>query len=84
MIRYSKMAILAATLCTASLSFAGERVEGNGLSKESAAQATENRAARQAKARGTCASPVKLSECKRESDGSWTCYSTVANHKGSC
>ena len=66
------------------LAVAGERFSGNGPTKEAASEAAERRAAKAAKARGTCYTVSKLEECKQESDGSWTCYSSVANHKGSC
>jgi hypothetical protein len=63
---------------------AGERVEGNGPNKEAAASAAENRANRQAAVKNTCITPVKLSECRKERDGTWTCFAAVANHRGSC
>ncbi|GAB3310096.1 hypothetical protein [Hymenobacter tenuis] len=66
------------------LAYAGEQFSGNGPTKEAAADAAERRAAKAAKARGTCYSVAKLEDCVKESDGSWTCYSSVANHKGSC
>ena len=66
------------------LAFAGERFSGNASTKEGAAEAAERRAARAAKAKGTCYTVAKLEECIKESDGSWTCYSSIANHKGSC
>ena len=66
------------------IAYAGEKFSGNGSTKEAAAEAAEKRAARAAKAKGTCYTVSKLEDCIKESDGSWTCYSSIANHKGSC
>ena len=66
------------------IAYAGERFSGNGSTKEDAAANAERRAARAAKAKGTCYSVAKLEDCIKESDGSWTCYSSIANHLGSC
>ena len=63
---------------------AGERVEGNGPNKEAGAAAAERRANREAAGENTCITPVKLNECRKDPDGSWTCFATVADHRGSC
>jgi len=62
----------------------GEKHSGNGRTKELAAQAAETRAKEAAKKKGTCITEVNFDECKEEKDGTWTCYSYSANHKGSC
>ncbi|OWP61679.1 hypothetical protein CDA63_18235 [Hymenobacter amundsenii] len=83
--RTKKSAVGLTLLLSISLvAYAGERFSGNGATKEGAAAAAEQRAAKAAKARGTCYTVAQLEDCKKESDGSWTCYSSVANHKGSC
>lgn len=65
--------------------FAGERVEGNGWTKESAARSAERRACQLARDKGTCEiSRANLSRCKREGDGTWTCQATADNHGASC
>lgn len=84
--RTSVRLFLAAAIGALSLSaFAGERVEGNGITKEAAAQAAERRAMALARDKNTCEiTRSKLSECKRESDGTWTCYASADNHGSSC
>lgn len=67
------------------IAFAGEKVEGNGLTKESAARAAEQRAKELAEDKGTCEiTRSKLEQCKREEDGSWTCYAYADNHGNAC
>jgi hypothetical protein len=72
-------------LTTAAMSsFAGEIHEGNGSSRESACEAADRRAEKAATKKGTCATTCELSSCRKESDGSFTCIATSANHRGSC
>jgi hypothetical protein len=69
----------------ASFATAGEVVEGNGVTKEAAARAAEARARDLAREKGTCEiTRSKLSQCIRESDGTWTCYAAADNHGSSC
>ncbi|MRW93343.1 hypothetical protein GJ699_25470 [Duganella sp. FT80W] len=76
------VAIFFAGICTAAL--AGEKVEGNGWTKESAARAAEARARERSREKGTCGiTHARLHECIQEKDGTWTCFAWSDN-EGSC
>ncbi|PWF44657.1 hypothetical protein [Massilia glaciei] len=77
------MAIIGMLVCSAAM--AGDIVEGNGHTKEEATRNAERRAHEKARENNTChITRVKMSECKRESDGTWTCYAAAAHHGNRC
>lgn len=81
---------LAVTLTVAPFAIAGETVAGSGATKASAADDANKRAAELAKQKGlsgtdgTCYTPAKIEECKKDSDGNYVCTAVAANHHGSC
>jgi hypothetical protein len=76
--------VTAVIITMSSFAYFGEIHSGNGITKEEAARNADFRAERAAKKKGTCWTEAKLEKCKKESDGTWTCYASSANHKGSC
>jgi hypothetical protein len=85
MTTFARSLIACALFAVATTAAAGTRVQGNGWTKESAARAAEQRAMQVARDKGTCEiTRADLSRCKRESDGTWTCFATADNHGNSC
>ena len=72
------------TFSSFAYSYFGEKHSGNGPTKEIAARNAETRAEAAAKKKKTCITEAKLEDCKKEEDGTWTCYAYSANHPGSC
>ncbi len=78
------MSIGLVTITLVIFAFAGEIHEGYSSSKPQAVE-NANKAARDAaRDKKTCWEPAKMSECKKDADGYWTCYAESANHQGSC
>lgn len=77
------LALIGMLACTAAM--AGDVVEGNGLTKEEAVRNAERRAHERARQNNTChITYAKMSECKREGDGTWTCFAAAAHHGNQC
>lgn len=75
-----KIGLFAALTVLSSASIAGEPVQGSGPTKSAAADDADRRAIQQ----GGCEKVIthaKLSQCTKESDGTWTCTAYVANHE---
>lgn len=64
--------------------YAGEIVYGSGPTKASAANDADRRAEKIANKKGTCITPAKIEECKKDEDGAYICKAVAANHRGSC
>jgi hypothetical protein len=77
-------ALFALSLFITLPALAGETHKGNGLDRESACAAADRRAQTAANKKGTCITACEIDSCKKESDGTFTCVATSANHKGSC
>lgn len=76
-IRVGAIAILAAVSVQA---WAGYPVEGTGSTKREAMDDADRRAIQQ----GGCERIIthaKVSDCRHETDGTWTCVAYVANHE---
>lgn len=82
--------LCASVLALSAPAFAGEPVTGSGPTKSAAADDANRRAAEIAKkkgisgAGGTCYTPAKIEECKKDPDGGFICTAVVANERGSC
>lgn len=75
-----KSGIFLGFVAVAMAAWAGYAVEGNGPTKSAAADDADRRAIQE----GGCEKVIthaKLSDCRQEKDGSWTCVAYVANHE---
>ena len=75
-----RMCAVALVLGASVPAWAGYPVEGTGNSKREAMNDADQRAIEQ----GGCERVIthaKVSECRHEDDGTWTCVAYVANHE---
>ncbi len=83
MLKYIKYAVAAVILPLSSIASAGHAIEGTGDTRSEAMRDAETRAKQVAQDEGTCITPPKTSDCRKD-DGGWICVVYVANHQGSC
>ena len=79
-----KLLLCLSLLFISAHSMAGETHYGSGNSREGACENAERRAYRAALSKDTCYEQCDIRECKKESDGTFTCQASSANHRGSC
>ena len=78
-----RVAFLVAVLCSA-VALAGEFHYGNGKTRDEGCDSADRKAAKAAKQNDTCYAACDVRSCKEESDGTFTCRASSANHRGSC
>jgi hypothetical protein len=81
---FQKCTLLALFLAISISSFAGESHYAYSSDRETACTLANEKAKRAADKKKTCYDECDVRACVKQSDGTWMCVATSANHAGSC